>query len=147
MLICAAVFSFIFQRTRYGLQVQAVGGSLDAASASGIKTKPLMASTFVLAAFVASIAAVLLVARGSGSSPGMEERLLVDMVLATFVGAAFSSRNVVTVLGAMLGSILVTFMATGLILNRTDNSWVDGWKGLLILIVVTAAALQNRSKR
>jgi fucose 4-O-acetylase-like acetyltransferase len=34
-----------------------------------------------------------------------------------------------------------------LILNRTDNSWVDGWKGLLILIVVTAAALQNRSKR
>ena len=147
MLICAAVFSFIFQRTRYGLQVQAVGGSLDAASASGIKTKPLMASTFVLAAFVASIAAVLLVARGSGSSPGMEERLLVDMVLATFVGAAFSSRNVVTVLGAMLGAILVTFMATGLILNRTDNSWVDGWKGLLILIVVTAAALQNRSKR
>jgi ribose transport system permease protein len=147
MLVCAAAFSFLFQRTRYGLQVQAVGGNLDAASASGIKTKPLMASTFVLAALVASIAAVLLVARGSGSSPGMEERLLVDMVLATFVGAAFSSKNVVTVLGAMLGAILVTFMATGLILNRTDNSWVDGWKGLLILIVVTAAALQNRSKR
>ena len=86
-------------------------------------------------------------ARGSGMSPGIDERLLVDMVLATFVGAAFSARNVVTVLGSMLGAVLVAFMATGLILNLVDNSWVDGWKGLLILLVVIAAALQTRRSR
>jgi ribose transport system permease protein len=63
------------------------------------------------------------------------------------VGAAFSSKNIVTVSGAMLGAILVSFMATGLILNRVDNSWVDGWKGVLILLVVTAAALQTRRSR
>lgn len=147
MLLTFALVAFIFHRTKYGMSVQAVGGSLDAAVAAGLKTKRIIGSTFISAAVIASIAAVLLVARGSGSSPGMDERLLVDMVLATFVGAAFSSRNVVTVLGSMLGAILVTFMSTGLVLNRINNSWIDGWKGVLILLVVVAAALQIRGRK
>ena len=147
MVITFALVAFIFHRTKYGMSVQAVGGSLDAAVAAGLKTKRIVGSTFISAAVVASIAAVLLVARGSGSSPGMDERLLVDMVLATFVGAAFSSRNVVTVLGSMLGAILVTFMSTGLVLNRINNSWIDGWKGVLILLVVVAAAVQIKGRK
>lgn len=147
MVLTFALVAFIFHRTKYGMSVQAVGGSLDAAVAAGLKTKRIVGSTFISAAVVASIAAVLLVARGSGSSPGMDERLLVDMVLATFVGAAFSSRNVVTVLGSMLGAILVTFMSTGLVLNRINNSWIDGWKGVLILLVVVAAAVQIKGRK
>jgi ribose transport system permease protein len=147
MVITFALVAFIFHRTKYGMSVQAVGGSLDAAVAAGLKTKLIVGSTFISAAVVAAIAAVLLVARGSGSSPGMDERLLVDMVLATFVGAAFSSRNVVTVLGSMLGAILVTFMSTGLVLNRINNSWIDGWKGVLILLVVVAAAVQIKGRK
>jgi ribose transport system permease protein len=147
MLLTFALVAFIFHRTKFGMSVQAVGGSLDAAVAAGLKTKRIVGSTFISAAVVAAIAAVLLVARGSGSSPGMDERLLVDMVLATFVGAAFSSRNVVTVLGSMLGAILVTFMSTGLVLNRINNSWIDGWKGVLILLVVVAAAVQIKSRK
>jgi ribose transport system permease protein len=147
MVITFALVAFMFHRTKYGMSVQAVGGSLDAAVAAGLKTKLIVGSTFISAAVVAAIAAVLLVARGSGSSPGMDERLLVDMVLATFVGAAFSSRNVVTVLGSMLGAILVTFMSTGLVLNRINNSWIDGWKGVLILLVVVAAAVQIKGRK
>ncbi len=138
---------FLIHRTAYGAQVQAVGGSRDAAISSGMSVKKLLASTYVLAAVTAAVAGVLLVARGSGSSPGIDERLLVDMVLATFIGAAFSARNVVSVPGAMLGAVLVSFMSNGLILNRVPNSWVEGVKGALILLVVAAAALQNRERK
>lgn len=140
-------FLFVMHRTTYGRHIQAVGGSRDAAISSGISVRRLSASTFVVAGVAAGVAAILLIARGSGSSPGIDERLLVDMVLATFVGAAFSPRNVVTIPGALLGALLVSFMSNGLILNRVANSWVDGWKGVLILLVVSAAALQNREKR
>lgn len=146
MLVAFAAFAFLMHRTSFGMQVQAVGGSRDAAIASGIPAKRLTAWTFVIASIAAAVAAVALVARGSGFSPGIDERLLVDMVLATFVGAAFSPRNVVTVLGAMLGAVLVALMSNGLILVRVDNSWIDGYKGVLILIVVAAAALQNRER-
>ena len=144
MLVAFGAFGILIHRTSYGAKLQTVGGNLDAAISAGLSPKRYVSSSFVLGAVAAAIAAVLLVARGSGMSPGIEERLLVDMVLATFVGAAFSARNVVTIPGAMMGAVLVSFMSNGLILNRVDNSWVDGWKGALILVVVTAAALQTR---
>lgn len=147
MLLVFLGFGFLVHRTAYGMKLQTVGWCVDAALSVGLKPRPYVASSFIWAGFAAGIAGILLVARGSGMSPGIDERLLVDMVLATFVGAAFSARNVVTVLGAMLGAVLVAFMSTGLILNRVDNSWVDGWKGLLILLVVIAAALQTRRSR
>jgi ribose transport system permease protein len=144
MLITVVLFTFLIHSTGYGRRLQTVGGNVDAALSSGLNPNRLVASSFVLAGVTAAIAGILLVARGSGLSPGIEERLLVDMVLAGFVGAAFSARNVVTVPGAAMGAVLVAFLSNGLILNRVDNSWVDGWKGVLILIVVTAAALQTR---
>jgi len=147
MLMTFGLFGYVVHRTRYGMKLRTVGGNLDAALSVGLKPRILISSTFMWGALAAGLAGVLLVARGSGMSPGIEERLLVDMVLATFVGAAFSSKNIVTILGSMLGAILVSFMATGLILNRVDNSWVDGWKGVLIMLVVTAAALQTRRSR
>jgi ribose transport system permease protein len=134
-------------RSALGMRIQASGGSRDAAESAGINVRRTVAYTYVLAGAIAGIAAVLLLARGSGSSPGIDEQLLVDMVLATFVGAAFSPRNAVTVPGAMLGAILVALLSNALILNRVSNSWVDGWKGVLILVVVIAAAFQTRERK
>lgn len=146
MLLAAVVFTVLLHRTAFGMRLQAVGGNQEAAATSGIRPRPYIAASFLLAGVAAAAASVVLVARGSGFSPGIDERLLVDMVLATFVGAAFSPRNVVTVPGAMLGAVLVALLSNGLILMRVDNSWVDGFKGVLILIVVAAAALQNRQR-
>lgn len=147
MLAVFAAVAFLVHRTGYGMHLQATGGNADAARAAGIGTTRIVASTFVLASVIAAIAGVLLVARGSGSSPGIDERLLVDMVLATFIGAAFSPRNVVTILGAMVGATFVALLSNGLILTRVNNSWIDGWKGVLILVVVAAAALQHRERK
>lgn len=147
LIVIAAGMYFLMHRTAFGRRVQAVGGSRDAALTSGIRVTRLLGSTYVIAAATGALAAVLLVARGSGSSPGIDERLLVDMVLAAYIGAAFSPRSVVTIPGALLGAVLVAFMSNALILNRIANSWIDGYKGALILIVVATAALQNRGKR
>lgn len=147
MVVLMVLVWLLGHRTALGMRIQASGGSRDAAESAGINVRRTVAYTYVIAGLIAGIAAVLLLARGSGSSPGVDEQLLVDMVLATFVGAAFSPRNVVTVPGAMLGAILVALLSNALILNRVSNSWVDGWKGVLILIVVIAAAFQTRERK
>lgn len=146
MLICFAAFAFLMHRTPFGMHIQAVGGSRDAAETSGISARRHIASTFLIAAVAAAVSSVALAARGSGMSPGIDEQLMIDMVLATFLGATFSPRNVVTVTGALLGAILVALLSNGLILLRVDNSWVDGMKGALILVVVASAALQHRKQ-
>ena len=95
----------------------------------------------------AVIAAPTILARGSGSSPGSEETLLVEMVLATFLGATFSPRRVVTVWGAMLGALLVNALSNGLALMRVDIFWIGGIKGVLILLVLATAAIKVEQPR
>ena len=137
----------IAHRTRFGIRMQAVGGNRSAAEISGLRPGRYLASSFILASFCGVIASIVLVSRGSGLSPGIEERLLVDMVLATFVGAAFSPRRVVTVPGAVLGAILVKALGNGFQLIQVDLFKIGMIKGVLILVVVASSALIGRQQR
>ena len=147
MLAVAGGFLYALHWTRWGLQLQAVGGNRDAADISGLPSDRRTVQAFLVAALAAVIAAPTILARGSGSSPGSDETLLVEMVLATFLGAAFSPRRVVTVWGAVLGAVLVNALSNGLALMHVDIFWIGGIKGALILVVVATAALRSGQQR
>ena len=138
------VFVFFAHRTKWGLNLQAVGGSRDAAEISGINTQRLRIQSFVVAAFAGALAAMFILARGSGSTPGTEENLLLEMVLATFLGAAFSPRRVVTLWGAVLGAILVSAISIGFKSIGVNVFWTGCIKGVLILVVVASASLSAK---
>ena len=147
MIVVFFIIAFLIHRTRWGMRMQAVGGSRSAAEISGLKPAKYIAQSFIIASITAAIASITIIARGSGSSPGTEDALLIEMVLATFVGAAFSPRRVVTVWGALLGALLVNALSNGFALMRVDIFWIGGIKGALILIVVATAALQRKGDR
>ncbi|BCP52151.1 membrane protein [Kaistia sp. 32K] len=146
-LIVFAALAFLVHRTRWGAHLQAVGASRAVATLTGLPTRGPVALSYLLAAGAAAIAAIAILARGSGSSPGSEEPLLLEMVLATFLGGAFSRRRTVTVWGALLGAVLVTALSTGFALLQVNIFWVSGIKGCLILLVLVAAALDERLRR
>lgn len=133
-------FWHLVHRTRWGMSLQATGGSRDAAEISGIDTKRFVVQSFLLAAFAGWLASMFVLARGSGSSPGSEESLLLEMVLAVFLGAAFSPRRVVTVWGAVLGAVLVSALSVGFISVGVNVFWTGCIKGGLILLVVASAS-------
>ena len=145
--VIAACYFLLMHQTRWGLQFQATGGSRDAAEVSGIRTRVYGAASFFLAAFAGFLASLFVLARGSGSSPGTEENLLLEMVLATFLGAAFSPRRVATVWGAVLGAVLVAALSVGFKSIGVDVFWTGCIKGTLILIVVASAAATSRKYR
>ncbi len=142
----AAVFFFVAHRTKWGLNLQAVGGSRDAAETSGIPVKIFLAQSFVIAGFSGGVASMFILARGSGYTPGTEENLLLEMVLATFLGATFSPRRVVTLWGAVLGAVLVSALSLGFKSIGVNVFWTGCIKGTLILIVVASASVSGRAK-
>ncbi len=146
-LVIVLVFVLALHRTRWGMNLQAVGGSRDAAEVSGINAPRLIGQSFLIAALAGWAASVFVLARGSGSSPGTEENLLLEMVLATFLGAAFSPRRVVTVWGAVLGAVLVAALSVGFKSIGVNVFWTGVIKGSLILFVVAAAATSHKGNR
>ncbi|MAT88122.1 MAG: hypothetical protein CL532_06200 [Aestuariivita sp.] len=141
------IYWFLMHGTRWGMQAQATGGGREAAEISGIATQRYQAMSFMLAAFAGFLASMFVLARGSGSSPGSEENLLLEMVLATFLGAAFSPRRKVTIWGAALGAILVAMLSVGFKSIGVNVFWTGCIKGALILIVVASAAATTAGRR
>ena len=140
------IYWFLMHRTRWGMQAQATGGGREAAEVSGISTKTYQTISFFLAAFTGFLASMFVLARGSGSSPGTEDNLLLEMVLATFLGAAFSPRRKVTIWGAALGAVLVAMLSVGFKSIGVNVFWTGCIKGALILIVVASAAATARGR-
>ncbi|MBX4303242.1 threonine/serine exporter family protein, partial [Mycobacterium tuberculosis] len=99
------LFQFLLHHARFGQHVQAVGGNRDMAQMSGLNVRRLTLLVWLLAGIAAGLAILPLLSQGSGSSSGTATPLLLETVLATFIGAAFSRRRVVTIWGALLGAI------------------------------------------
>ncbi len=146
-LALALVFYVALHRTRWGMHLQAVGGNREAAEISGLRPSRFVAQSFVIAGIAGGLAAAFVLARGSGSTPGTEENLLLEMVLATFLGAAFSPRRVVTLWGAVFGAVLVSALSVGFGSVGVDIFWTGCIKGALILVVVASAALSRNRNR
>lgn len=146
VLVVSLLAFHVVHRTRWGLNLQAVGGSRDAAEVSGLKVDRLVAQSFILAAFMGFVCSFIVLARGSGASPGVEDNLLLEMVLATFLGAAFSPRRVVTLWGAVIGALFVTAVSVGFKTMGIDVFWTGLIKGTLIVVVVTMSTVQQRMR-
>lgn len=147
VLAVALVCFHLLHRTKWGLNLQAVGGSRDAAEVSGLKADRLVAQSFLLASVMGFVCAFFVLARGSGSSPGVEDNLLLEMVLATFLGAAFSPRRVVTMWGAVIGALFVTAISVGFKTMGVNVFWTGLIKGTLIVVVVTMSTVHQRVRR
>lgn len=144
VVILVLIIWFALHRTRWGMHLQAAGGSRDAAEISGLRVERLVSQSFLLAALTGCICGFFILARGSGSSPGVEDNLMLEMVLATFLGAAFSPRRVVTMWGAVLGAVLVAAISIGFKSMGVNVFWTGLIKGSLIVIVVALSAMSQR---
>ncbi|ATA18291.1 monosaccharide ABC transporter membrane protein (CUT2 family) [Gibbsiella quercinecans] len=138
------LFQYLVHHSRFGQHIQAVGGNHDMAQMCGLNVRGLTFSVWLLAGVAAGLAVFPLLSQGSGSSSGTATPLLLETVLATFIGAAFSRRRVVTIWGALLGAVLVNALSNGLGLLGVNIFWMGAIKGALILVVLAASALQHK---
>jgi ribose transport system permease protein len=132
--------------TPVGMHIQAVGGSREAAQTSGLQVRFYIILSYLLAGFAAAVSSLLVLARLSGSTPGIGGLILLDIVLATYVSATFSRRWTINIPGVLIGAFFVGILTNGFTLINVPTYWVHGIKGILVLFVVSATALQQKVK-
>jgi ribose transport system permease protein len=133
----AAVAWAALSYTNFGFRIFAVGGSAKAARVSGINVSAVKISAFVLMGALAAFAGVLSLAfLPSGQAGRTGLGLELDVIAATIVGGASLSGGEGTILGTILGVLIIGVMRNGLVLLGVSPFVQEFMIGLVIVVAV-----------
>lgn len=142
--IVGFVLYVLHHKTVFGNWVYAVGGNPQAARTAGVNIHIVLAMTYIIAAITAAIASLLVTARLSGSSPGIGDIMLLDIILAGFMSAIFTRLSIPNIPGAIISAVFVGMLSNGFTLINVPAYWVYAIKGGLILMAVSITTTQQR---
>ncbi|WP_422399797.1 multiple monosaccharide ABC transporter permease [Arthrobacter sp. 3Tela_A] len=139
-------YSFLLNRTVFGRHIYAMGGNLNAAMMSGVKTRWVNFMVFVNMGFLAGLAAVVSTARAGGAVASAGGGFELDAIAAVFIGGASVQGGVGTVVGAVIGGLVMGVLNQGLSILSVDAAWQQVIKGLVLLLAV-AVGFARRGRR
>jgi putative multiple sugar transport system permease protein len=137
-------YGVITKRTVFGRQVYAIGGNLSAATLSGVKVRAVNFWIFVNMGFLAAIAGVVFSSRSNGAQPNAGNMFELDAIAAAFIGGAAVTGGVGTVIGAMVGGLIMAVMTNGMQILGVDQSIQSVVKGLVLLLAVAFDVYNKR---
>ncbi len=141
------VLDLVLRKTRWGRSVFAIGGNVEAARRSGIAVNRVYVSVFVLTSTFAALGGILAAARlaaANQSSGGGDVNL--NAIAAAVIGGTslFGGRG--SAYSALLGSIVIVSIASGLTLLNLDASIRFMITGAVLLFAVIIDSLSRRSR-
>ena len=136
-MVVALLGWLLLSRTVFGFRIYAVGGNDKAARASGMKVFSIKIWAFTLMGLLAGLAGILGLAFLPSSQAGRTGiGLELDVIAATIVGGASLSGGEGTILGSVLGVLIIGVLRNGLVLLGISPFWQETAIGLVILIAV-----------
>ncbi|MCI4666448.1 MAG: sugar ABC transporter permease [Neomegalonema sp.] len=144
MALVVGVYHFITQHTTVGRRVYAVGGNEKAAKLSGINSERLTFLVFANMGFLAALGGLIYAARFGVAEPKAGETLELDIIAAVFIGGASMSGGVGTVIGAVIGALIMGVMNNGMLLLGVEIQWQQVIKGALLLAAVIFDVLNKK---
>lgn len=131
-------------KTAFGRSVYAVGGSELAAKLAGIRTKRIIIMTYMISGLCAAIAGLLLTIRLESAGPNAGDGVEMNAIAAVVVGGTSLSGGRGTVMGTVLGVILISLVSNAVNLLGVPPAWDKIVKGVVIIIAALLDANRNR---
>jgi len=145
VLVLAAIFYFLSTKTTFGRHIYAIGGNMEAARLSGINIKRKTMLIFMLSGLLASIAAIVLTSRLASATITAGNMAEMDAIAACVIGGTSLMGGAGTVIGALIGALVMTSLDNGMSLMGLESFWQYVVKGSILVIAVWLD-ISNRSK-
>jgi putative multiple sugar transport system permease protein len=129
-------YAFVTRNTIFGRHVYAVGGNKLAAELSGVKSRRVNFLVMMNMSILASLAGMIFVARSVASGPQDGLSWELDAIAAVFIGGAAVSGGIGTVIGSIIGGLVMAVLNNGLQLLGVGSDWVQIIKGMVLLVAV-----------
>ena len=130
------VLAYVLRHTAWGRHVYAVGDDPDAAQLSGVDTKKVLISVYMLSGLICAFAGWALIGRIGSVSPTSGQSANIESITAVVIGgiSLFGGRG--SILGMLFGALIVGVFSLGLRLLGADAQWTYLLIGVLIIAAV-----------
>ncbi|WP_104170406.1 multiple monosaccharide ABC transporter permease [Cryobacterium sp. M23] len=129
-------YAFVTRNTIFGRHVYAVGGNKLAAELSGVKSRRVNFLVMMNMSILSALAGMIFVARSVASGPQDGLSWELDAIAAVFIGGAAVSGGIGTVVGSIIGGLVMAVLNNGLQLLGVGSDWVQIIKGMVLLVAV-----------
>jgi len=147
VLILVAIASHIvLTYSVFGRRVYALGGNEKATELSGINVRRVKFYTYVVSAVLSSVTGILYVARFRSAQANSGLGLELDAIAAAVIGGASLMGGSGTVVGVLIGAMIMGVIRNGLVLMEVSSYWQDFIIGLVIVIAAIIDVLRNRRR-
>lgn len=131
------LYTFIAGKTIPGRHIYALGGNEKAAALSGVKTKRVLFWVFVNMGVLSALSGMVFAARLNAATPKAGTGFELDAIAACFIGGASTAGGIGTIMGAMIGALVMGVLNNGMSLLGVGIDWQQAIKGLVLLLAVT----------
>lgn len=136
-LALAVAMHFLLHRTRFGYRVQAVGSNPEAAALAGIPNWLIRLQTLVLMGAIAGLSGAMYVGFRGAIDPNEGSDYVLAVIAAVIIGGTPLSGGYGTVIGAVIGMMIIQVIASGLIFFGIDATWSTFVTGAVIVLAVS----------
>ena len=144
--VLVGIYHFITSKTVAGRQIYALGGNEKAARLSGINTKKVFFWVYANMGLMAALAGIVLSARNGSATPKAGDGIELDAIASCYIGGAAASGGVGTIIGAVVGALVMGVLNNGMSLIGLDSYVQKVVKGAVLLGAVTFDILSQRKK-
>jgi len=142
--VLVLIYGAVTNRSVFGRHVYAIGGNLQAATLSGIKTKAVTFWVFVNMGVLSALAGIVFAARINLANPTNGNGFELSAIAAAFIGGAAVTGGVGRVIGAIVGGLIIGVLLNGMSLLGVDNSYQQVIQGLVLLAAVVFDVFSKR---
>lgn len=144
MLALVLLFSLMLRFTRFGRHIFAVGSNELTATLCGLPVARIKILVYTIGGAMAGLAAIMNMAKSSQGDPTTATGMELDVIAAVVIGGASLSGGEGSVLGALVGALLMTTIRNGCGMNGIPTPWTEVITGAIIVIAVIIDRLRHR---
>ncbi|MCL5036530.1 MAG: ribose ABC transporter permease [Chloroflexi bacterium] len=135
---------YLAKHTKFGRYTYAIGGNEEAARLSGINIRSMKVAIYSLCGLLSAISGLILASRLFSGDPKAGQLYELDAIAAVVVGGTSLSGGRGTILGTLLGALIIGVISNGLNLMGVESYTQNIIKGAVILIAVLLDQMRKK---
>jgi len=147
LVVFAVVAAVVLRKTVFGHRLYAMGSNLRAARLAGINTDRIKLIVLAFNGVAAAVAALLTTSQTGTADPNVGIGYELDAIAAVIIGGAQLSGGAGTILGSVLGMLLIGMIRNGLVIIGVSIYLLIVVSGLIVIAAVAVNVLVDRGRQ